>query len=129
MAFGSVKFVKIEFSIKGAQFSIKSAKMGVFYKEVSPNITKNRDPCIDIAVLGKTLNFKTEISFTHCGAEKNVKNCKFSAILDICPQESSLRFPWKVQATMSPFVLFSCILVNKFTYIWTYCGVGGKKPQ
>ena len=35
-----------------------------------------------------------------------MKNCKFSAILDICPQESSLRFPWEVQATMSPFVLF-----------------------
>ena len=44
LAFGSVKIVKMDFFIKGAQFSIKSAKMGVFYKEVSPNITKNRDP-------------------------------------------------------------------------------------
>ena len=30
LAFGSVKIVKIEFSIKGAQFSIKSAKNGSF---------------------------------------------------------------------------------------------------
>ena len=51
MAFGSVKIVKIEFSIKGAHFSIKSAKMGVFYKEVSPLQMKNRDPCLRL--LGK----------------------------------------------------------------------------
>ena len=45
MAFGSVKIVKIDIFIKGAQFLIKSAKNGiVFYKEVSPDITKNRDP-------------------------------------------------------------------------------------
>ena len=30
LAFGSVMLVKIEFSLKGAQFSIKSAKNGSF---------------------------------------------------------------------------------------------------
>ena len=32
LAFGSVKIVKLEFSIKGAQFSIKSAKNGSFLR-------------------------------------------------------------------------------------------------
>ena len=40
-AFGSVKIVKSEFFIKGAQFFIISA---VFSQEVSPEITENRDP-------------------------------------------------------------------------------------
>ena len=44
LAFGSVKIVKIDFFIKGAQFFIKSAKNRSFSKEVSLLITKNRDP-------------------------------------------------------------------------------------